>query len=1351
MAETNATNNLSEKEFGLLKAHIYGNRDLKRLQRVVKLPKTPTDPTPPVVDVVVTKTDAGKAQTGYDLVAQCLRETVEEFANYPNTQMDRISDPESSFRTTIDLVEDLKKKRKEAEQYFDKSPLMTTATLEWPKELTRKGNNIRIAFRDLVNQFGKDAGLSGKQLDDPKVRAAAIFGATTLMEMYDGEASGFYGTETFDPRYLYDWTHKKSDREKVLGRVTTAALPTIFKTLRAYFAGKASAGLVSDTLGGLSTALSPIMKYINNIVPTGQAGFYTKAGLGIATGWWTGFITTVLDWVTKLFNSQFMKKFSAAGFRDASLMFVHELIRDVVVHAMLDKNLILTEYIVFWRAGIQFVLVLASALIPVFIQRRYNLPMESQRRVFGASNALDMTRPDGIRVTNENVDFQGRRAEKILQKLHKQMARYAISQSQSMARTVSSWFLTLITPRDFDTFALQIIGYSLFKEIIFMTTEQPKSEHDGSPTDPEEMVAVSYDGKNRLINTKNGTGSIDIRWLPGRKTDDHWTKELEKWRSDLHKKLGRGTSVKGLNNAIAPDGSSWGLWGDSLWDQVKYFGNLGRPGALGEDTSTFYDENIVNFAIQTFRVQWADKTSSKESSSVEKLSNLWEFNTDIFPCVLVDTGNEGTTCTWIAKPLAGAGSRIAEWFGYPESLREGIRLLVKARHRYVRMSNSSAKELQAEADIQTVARTVQGLGKDVLDMHHNPKGWTALYNGWPELLFHTPVTVKDSNLTVTGRELEMYKNVSDLLDKNASAAEVNTAFEKIEHNFNEKLKQKGLSKDQRIEIGRNMAALRDTGEGLFLERGFNSTEFSAFQYADTLNAVIAGNLFTGQKEGIVKEICTGSQAPLYEASLDFAEKRTDMPKLKGDLQKLSADQNVEGQKRVAGKIQEFSDKLEQLDKNVSYEPPGYFASIISNGGIDASLSFEEITENLKKAKQLSADVTQIETQNKTLKDTVVENNSTTQLQWGNLKTVKNIVKLLETQQKNKLLDGFSEVVQNFVKKNNKIWGYDSTQHMYIAQRGVEQELVKKGMPEIEGVEQELKEVQKRLEMAPNTSYQENLDFAIDNVQWMLMGKQLNASAERDWTGSADLAALKYFTSQQEHLFDSFKKRQEGIKKRQEGKSEGWQITFSGQVTNRYTTLTKTLAAANKLIVEHNNTIIILGQNITEKKNALQQALQQFNGVTLAAGKKAAQETLARKALDVIEMCKDAVRTVEDFNKTSLLFSVEQDEGSEAILFRPLEEPIARACNILGDTVPALSDGNYTMGGTWDTRTNIPQISNHQHQGFNITEWFNKFINPAAAAGAGLLGVSALPPAGLTLSIPLMGMSGVREKKQQSRL
>ena len=51
----------------------------------------------------------------------------------------------------------------------------------------------------------------------PKVRAAAIFGATTLMEMYDGEASGFYGTETFDPRYLYDWTHKKSDREKVLG------------------------------------------------------------------------------------------------------------------------------------------------------------------------------------------------------------------------------------------------------------------------------------------------------------------------------------------------------------------------------------------------------------------------------------------------------------------------------------------------------------------------------------------------------------------------------------------------------------------------------------------------------------------------------------------------------------------------------------------------------------------------------------------------------------------------------------------------------------------------------------------------------------------------------------------------------------------------------------------------------------------------------------------------------------------------------------------------------------------------------------------------------------------------------
>ena len=1207
---------------------------------------------------------------------------------------------------------------------------MTTATLEWPKELTRMGNNIRIAFRDLVSQFGKDAGLSGKQLDDPKVHAAAVFGATTLMEMYDGEASGFYGTETFDPRYLYDWTQKKSNREKVLGRVTTAALPTILKALRAYFAGKASAGLVSDTLGSFSTALSPIMKlmkYINNIVPTGQAGFYTKAGLGIATGWWTGFITTVLDWVTKLFNSQFLKKFSAAGFWDASLMFVHELIRDVVVHAMLDKNLILTEYIVFWRAGIQFVLVLASALIPVFIQRRYNLPMESQRRVFGASNALDMTRPDEIRVTNQRVTFEGIRAEKTLQKLHKQMARYAISQSQSMASNVTSWFLTLITPRDFDTFALQIIGYSLFKEIIFMTTEQPKSDN----TDPEEMVAVSYDGKNRLINTKNGTGSIDIRWLPGRKTDDHWAKELEKWRSDLHKKLGRGTSDKGLNNAIAPDGSSWGLWGDSLWDQVKYFGNLVRPGALGEDTSTFYDESIVNFGIQTIRVQWANKTSSKESSSVEKGLNLLEFNTDIVPCLFLETENEGTSCTWIAKPLAGAGARIAEWFGSdPESLREGIRLLVKARYRYLRMSNSSAKELQAEADIQTVARTVQGLGKDVLDMHHNPKGWTALYNDWPKLLYDTPVTVKDSNITVTGRELEMYKNVSDLLDKNATATEVNTAFEEIEHNFKEKLKQKDLSVAQLIEMGRNMAALRDTGKGLFLER-FNSTEFSALQYADTLNGVTDNVQWLKQKENIIEGICNESNASVFQACQGFAQEKT-MLNLEGELKKLGADQNVEGQERVTDKIQDFSDKLEQLDKNVSYEPPGYVASFFSNGRIDASLSFEEITENLNKAKQLSADVTQIETQDKILKDTVVENNSTTQLQWENLKTVKNIVKLLETQQQNKLLEGFSGVVQEFFVPNNYIRGYDT--------------LVKKDMPEIEGVKQELKEVKKRLDIAPNKSYQKNLDFAIDNVQWMLMGKRLNASAEKDWTGSADLKALKDFTSQQEQLFDNFKK---GSK----GKTQGWQRTFYNRVEKRYTTLTKTLAAANKLIVEHNNTIIILGQNITKSKDALQQALQHFNGVKDVAGKKAAQETLARNALDVIKKCEGAVRTVEDFYKPNSSFTAQQDEGSEAIWFGPLEEPIAGACNALGDTVPALGGGNYTMGGTWDTRTNIPQISNRQHQGFNITEWFNAFITHGGAATflETLIGVAPLPPAGLTLSIPLMGMSGVREKKQQSRL
>ena len=1329
MAESKTSARLGEEAFDLLAVKLgqkpNPNAPPERPVKIFTLPKTPEDPsTPPVVDVTVTKTDAGKAQTGYNLVAQCLRETVEEFEKYPNTTMKKITNPKSGFRTTIRLVNELKKARKEVEQYFKTNPLMTTATLEWPKELTRNGNNIRIAFRDLINQFGKDAGLSGKQLDDPKVRAAAVFGATTLMEMYDGEASGFYGTETFDPRYLYDWTHKKSTGEKVLGRVTTAALPTIYKTLRAYFAGKAAAGLVSATLGSFSTALSPIMKFINNIIPTGQAGFYAKAGVGIATGWWTGFITTVLDWVTKLFNSQFLKKFSAAGSRDALLMFIHECIRDVVVHAMLDRNLILTEYIVFWRAGIQFVLVLASALIPVFVQRRYNLPMESQRRVFGASNALDMTRPDEIRVTNETIPFEGIRAEKTLQKLHKQMARYAISQSQGRASNATSWFLTLITPRDFDTFALQIIGYSLFKEIIFMTTEQPKTNN----TDPEEMVAVSYDGKNRLINTKNGTGSINMRWLPGRKTDDHWAKELEKWRSDLHKKLGRGTSVKGLNNAIAPDGSSWGLWGDSLWDQVKYFGNLVRPGALGEDTSTFYDESIINFGIQTVRVQWADKTSSKESSSVEKGLNLLEFNTDIVPCLLLETENEGTTCTWIAKPLAGAGARIAEWFGFdPKRYREGIRLLVKARHRYVRMSNSSAKELQAEADIQTVARTVQGLGKDVLDMHHNPKGWTALYEGWPDELEDIPVTVKDSNLTVTGRELEMYKNVSDLLDKNASAAEVNDAFEKIQENFKEKLKQKGLSVAQRIEMGRNMVTLRDTGKGLFLECGFNSTEFSALQYADTLEAVTSNVPWPKPKGDIIKGICNDSNVSVFQACQDFARKRS-LPNLKEELEKLGADQNVEGQRRVAGNIEELYNKLEQLDKNVSYEPGGWFLS----SKINASLPFEETTENLNKAKQLLADVTQIVTQNKTLKDTVIKNNSTTQLRWKNLKSVKNIVKLLETQQKNKLLDGVSDVVQNLVKGHWLEKRYNT--------------LVEKGIPEIEGVEQELKEVQQRLKMTPNKLYQENLDFAIDNVQWMLTGKQLNASAEKDWTGSADLEALKDFTSQQEQLFDNFKK---GSK----GKIQGWQGTFYNRVEKRYTTLTKTLAAANKLIVEHNNTIIILGQNITEKKDALQQALQHFNGVKGAAAKKAARETLAQNALDVIEMCEDAVRTVEDFYKPNPWFSEQQDEGSEVKWFRPLEEPIAGACNALGDTVPVLSDGAFTMNGTWDTRTNIPQISNRQHQGFNITEWFNAFITHGGAATflETLIGVAPLPPAGLALSIPLMGMSGVREKKQQSRL
>lgn len=1350
MAESKTSDDLSKVGFDLLAMKLgqkpNPNAPPERPAEVHTPPQTPEDTsTPPVVDVTVTKTDAGKAQKGYDLVAQCLRDTVKEFVNYPNTTMKKITNPKSGFRTTIRLVNKLKKARKEVEQYFDKSPLMTTATLEWPKELTRKGDDIRIAFRDLVDQFGKDAGLSGKQLDDPKVRAAAVFGATTLMEMYDGEASGFYGTETFDPRYLYDWTHKKSNREKVLGRVTTAALPTILKALRAYFAGKAAAGLVSDTLGGLST----VMKYINNIVPTGTAGFTLKTGLGLATGWWTGFITTVLDWVTKLFNSQFLKKFSAAGFRDASLMFVHELIRDVVVHAMLDGNLILTEYIVFWRAGIQFVLVLASALIPVFIQRRYNLPMESQRRVFGASNALDMTRPDGIRVTNQDVTFRARRAEKTLKELHKQMARYAISQSQSLARNVTSWFLTLITPRDFDSFALQIIGYSLFKEIIFMTAEQPKSEDDGSPTDPEEMVAVSYDGENRLINTKNGTGSIDMRWLPGRKTDDHWAKELEKWRSALHEKLGRGTSEKGLNNAIATDGSSWG---DSLWDQVKHLGNLARPGVLGEDTSTFYEEGIVNFGMQLYRVLWADKTSSKESSSADKVKNLLEFNTDIVPCLFLDTGNEGTSCTFIAKPLAGAGARIAEWFGRdPKSIRELLRQYVKARNRYVRMSNSSAKELQAEADIQTVAKTAKELGPDVLDMHRHPEKLGNLHKKWPKSLKDIPVTVKGSNLTVTGRELKTLADAKKRMDdQNATAADVNDAYKDIEDNyFKEKLGQRGLIVAQRVEIGRNMVATRNSGEGLFLERGFNSTEFSALQYGDILNAVTSGNYRRRQMGAIIEGISTTeTEAPVIQACLDFAE-RNNMLDTKEYLQKVALDQNVEGQERVTKEIERISGELEQLAKNVSYEPGGW----VSSGKIDASLPFEETTENLGKAKQLLEDVTQLETQNKTLKDVVVENNSTTQIQWKKLKDVANVVSLLKTQQQNKLLDGFSKVVPILVKSQNKNTIYN--------------DLVKKDIPDIEAVKKELEEVGKRLDIVPNVpawngvlnvkeSWQSNLKLAQNTLQWMITGKKLNGAEVKKWI---DLGKLNETRLEQEQMFRTFKGHTTLVSLPDFGAIKD----FVTNVKRSYQHLLQFNTVQLK-VLEHEEGILLVGQEIEQGKKDLEEAIAEFEN---AKEKKNAKEKENAKEKDInaarLKLKEVTLRVDKMFNtaRQRVRDLEDYEEGLLTPAYDSIVQTIKGFSTAMDNSILAMSGGKARID--WTDWTNDPEGGKdfELDVGRNtVQDWLESpmwpNLNPLNqnAAGGGFQQIYQLPNGfqpNLALSIPLMGMSGVREKKQQSRL